>query len=116
MVEILLTSPTLPKQIATAMKKHIRETGGEATHTECLKLCANMFGYESHSLLMSAIESFEGSTPDGYVSLDILGNRVLQYLAQIELRGFTRSQAWNLICDVKAGPWLGIGRFMDQSP
>jgi len=97
------------------MKKYIRDTGGEAKHTECLELCARMFGYRNTKELRSFCG--DGSSPsDAQASSTEVRDRARQYLAEIQKMGFTREQAWDLITEVQCGGWLGFGRFIAAIP
>lgn len=115
MVRVVFKDSKVSKNIATALKKYVRSTGGEAKQTECIQLCARMYGYRNQNELLAAL-SEEASTPDAYTTSEELHLRVLQFLEEIELVGFSREEAWDLICGAQAGPWLGIDRFMQKPP
>ena len=70
-----------------------------------------MFGYSGRAELYASLTDVN-SAADADVSLSELGARVKQYMAEIEKENFDQEQAWDLICEVKAGPWLGVSRFM----
>lgn len=104
-----------PLNIAKAIKKYVRSTGGEAMHFECIELCARMYGYRNWNDLLANIDPDCSPTPDAFASPDELRHRVAQYLHAIQRAGFDYDQAWDVIEGASAGAWLGIGRFIDRS-
>ncbi|MDR6667067.1 hypothetical protein [Rhizobium sp. 1399] len=115
MVRVVFKHPETSAKIAAAMKKYIWATGGEAKHTECLELCARMFGYRNSKELRSFC-SDDCSPRDAEASEVEIQDRARQYVAEIQKMGFTREEAWDLITGFLCGGWMGFGRFMDAMP
>lgn len=113
--QLKFRSSKQPSNIAKSIKKYIQETGGEAKHSECLELCARMFGYSNWHDLLFHVGSEEVSPPDGFAPADELRHRIGQYLREIQRVGFDLDQAWDLLEGASAGSWLGVGRFINRS-
>jgi hypothetical protein len=73
-----------------------------------------MFGYRNWNELLAHIDPDDYSLPDGYAQ-DELYQRATQYLQAVQRLGFSIDEAWVLITEATAGPWLGLGRFLNRS-
>jgi len=113
MTRVLFKRQETVANIAKALKKHIRQTGGEAKQSECMELCARMFGYRNFNDLIANLTD-EPSAPDADVSAEEFRARAEQYMGEIMKVGFTREEAWDLICSFERGPWFGFGRFVEN--
>ncbi len=103
-----------PMNIAKAIKRYIQKNEGEITKSRCFELTAWMFGYRNWNELLAHIGSESPSLPDSYAG-DELFERVTQYLQALQRLGLGLDEAWDLLVQTSAGPWLGVGRFLERS-
>jgi hypothetical protein len=115
MVRVVFKHPETVNKIAAAMKKYIWATGGDAKHTECIQLCARMFGYQNSNELRSCCGD-DPSPRDAEASETEIHDRARQYLTEIQKMGFSREEAWDLITGFQCGGWMGFDRFMETMP
>lgn len=113
MTRVLFKRQESVANIANALKKHIRQTDGEAKQSECMELCAHMFGYRNCNDLIASLTD-EPSPPDADVSPEELRARAEQYVGEIAKMGFTREEVWELTCSFERGLWFGFGRFVEK--
>ncbi len=115
MPRVLVNDPRTCAKIGKAMKKHIRTMGMQMTEAQCIELCARMFGYRNHNEVLANLSDTPSLT-DMHLPPEELEVRARQYLDHFEQAGFPREFARNVLANLSAGRWLGLGRVLSTMP